>query len=147
LSSPLSLCLILFAFACSSSQQATPAVTIAQTSDVIPIGASPSTRVPVDFLIEVTNPLDQPVTLTSVEFETVGLAGGYELKRVRHSFAEVVPARSKVGVNVRAWAQPLQLSERGDMVTAVLLRGIASFDAAGKILKTTFASHAKQKRR
>jgi hypothetical protein len=130
---------------CASAPTVQPTVTIAQTSEVAPIGASVSTRVPVDFRLDVTNPLDEPVTLKAVELETVGLSGAYELKRVRHLFTEVIPARGTAKINVRAWVLPLQLSESGKVVSAAMLRGVARFESSGgATLRSSFTAHLRQ---
>ena len=120
-----------------------PTVTIAQTSKVSPVrsgsGAASSTAVPVDFRLEVANPLDHAVTLTSVEIETVGASGGYLMQRVRHRFAQLIPAHGKVSLDVRAWVQPLQETDRGQVVSAVMLRGTARFESNGNTIQTAFA--------
>ena len=122
-----------------------PIVTITQVSTVEPIQAAQSSAVPVDYRLEVTNPFDHAVTLTSVEFETVGVAGGYTMKRVRHAFGRIIPPHSSDAIDLRAWVQPLQMSDRGEIVTPVMLRGIARFVADGKVMQTAFAGHAAQK--
>ena len=119
-------------------------MSIAQISAVDPIEAATNAQVPVDYRISITNPLEHPVTLTSLEFETVGGSGGYAMKRVRHTFTRVIPARGSDSFQVRAWVQPLQISDRGDVTVPVMLRGTALFDANGTPMRTAFASRAAQ---
>jgi hypothetical protein len=130
---------------CASAPSVAPTVIVAQTSEVVPVGASPTTRVPVDFRLDLTNPLQKPVTLKAVELETVGPSGGYEMKRVRHSFTEVIPAGGRSSINIRAWVQPLQLSETGRVVSGVMLRGVARFESSdGATLRTMFTAQIRQ---
>jgi hypothetical protein len=55
-----------------ASQLSVPVVTITQVSAIAPLRISAHTAVPVDYRLEITNPLDNAVTLKSVEIETVG---------------------------------------------------------------------------
>jgi hypothetical protein len=126
-----------------TSASGAPTVTISQTSAVDPFQAAQSTGVPVEFRLDVVNPLDVPVTLTAVELETVGASGGYQLKRVRHPFTEVVAAKSSSSIALRAWVQPLQVSETGRVSTPVILRGSAMFDSPSGSLKSNFAATLK----
>jgi hypothetical protein len=137
------------AIACASAgpAQPSPQVTIAQVSKVeplrlavLPLGSADSHGVPVDYEISVTNPFDHPVSLTSVEFETVGSAGAYSLKRVRHAFALTISAGSAAKVPVRAWVHPLQDTDAGDVNGPVTVRGTASFLSEGSAMKTGFAA-------
>lgn len=135
-----------------------PSITIAQTSEARPLqaittegqkhvvaeGVAPTSRVPVDFRLTVTNPLSEPATLKAVEMETVGFSGGYSLKRVRHNFDQNVPAGSAVTVDVRAWVQPLQQSETGRITSAVMIHGIARFDVGGKTIRKSFSAKLAQ---
>jgi hypothetical protein len=141
--------LFLFAAAvvlrCASASHAVPAVSIEQISRVVPVNTALGTRVPVDFRIEVTNPLPHTVTLKAVELETVGSAGAYELKRVRHSFEQIIPAGSRSTFDVRAWVQPLQIGETGKVVSTVILRGVARFESeGGPTLRSSFTAHIRQ---
>jgi hypothetical protein len=139
------LCGVAARCASTSASGAAPSVTIAQTSAVDPVGvpSGQQTGVPVEYRLDVVNPLDHAITLTSVEMETVGSSGGYLMKRVRHSFAEVIPARGSAAIPVRAWVQPLQLSDTGRVSTPVLLRGSARFDSQEGTIKATFAASLK----
>ena len=123
---------------CASGRPA-PTVTIAQTSSVAALRLdTPSGGLPVDYRLEVTNPSDDAVTLTSVEIESVGLSGGYLLKRVRHGFDRVIAPHGTVTIDVRAWVFPLQQSDTGQVVSPVLLRGTARFDDNGQTLQRAF---------
>jgi hypothetical protein len=138
---------------CASTASLRPTVKLTQTSVVDPVtGISrnvTSTRdseaVPVDFQIEVTNPLEHPVTLTSVEMETVGQSGSYALRRVRHAFTEVIPGRGSKTLQLRAWVHPLQASDQDQVQTPAMIRGVAQFDSAGTTLKTAFVERLDQR--
>lgn len=121
-----------------------PVVTIAQVSVAKPMHAAMETAVPVDYRLDVTNPFDHSVTLLAVEIETVGDTGGYALKRVRHSFAQSIAAHTTATIPLRAWVQPIQVTEAGRIAVPVMLRGTARFDSNGTTVRTAFASRAKQ---
>jgi hypothetical protein len=123
-----------------AAQQA-PVVTIVQTTRPNALKAAAQTAVPVEYDLEVTNPFDHPVTLTSVELETVGYSGGYAMKRVRHSFSQVIAARSKATIEMRAWVQPLQENVATEVAGSVMLRGIARFESQGRPVQRSFAAH------
>lgn len=106
--------------------------------------AALETAVPVDYRLDVTNPFDHSVTLLAVEIETVGDTGGYALKRVRHTFAQSIAAHTTATIDLRAWVQPLQVTDTGRIVTSVMLRGSAKFDSMGSKLQSTFASRIPQ---
>jgi hypothetical protein len=101
------------------------------------------TAVPVDFRLDITNPLDYAVTLTSVEIETVGASGGYTMKRVRHAFSQEIPANTSANIPLRAWVQPLQMDERGRVSSPVMLRGTARFDARDTTIQTAFTGRVR----
>jgi len=116
-----------------------PTVSIEQTSSVAALRVeTPSGGLPVDYRLEVTNPSDDPVTLTSVEIETVGVSGGYMMKRVRHRFGRVIAPHATVTIDMRAWVHPLQESDSGQVVSPVLLRGMARFESMGRTLHRAF---------
>jgi len=122
------------------SQPPGPTVSIEQTSSVAAIRVgTPSGGLPVDYRLEVTNPLDNPVTLTAVEIETVGLSGGYMMNRVRHKFAQVIPPHGTTSIDLRAWVYPLQQTDSGQVASPVMLRGIAKFDSMGTTIRRAFA--------
>lgn len=110
----------------------------------MPIRAADQTLVPVTYNLEVTNPLNNQVTLTSVQIETVGLSGSYSMKPVRHSFTEVIPAHGTALLAIRAWVQPLQMNEQGKLSSPVMLRGTAHFTSMGKALHSGFAQRLQQ---
>ena len=126
-----------------STQLSPPTITIAQTSAVEPFESAQQTGVPVEYRLDIANPLDHAVTLVAVEIETVGSSGGYLMKRVRHSFAEIIPAHGTSSIAFRAWVQPLQLSDKGKVSTPVMLRGTARFESMGSTIKTAFAASLK----
>ncbi|MEO8382110.1 MAG: hypothetical protein ABI779_20790 [Acidobacteriota bacterium] len=127
----------------STSSAPKPSVTIEQTSDVNPFDSVQSTGVPVEYRLDFENPLDHDVTLTSVEIETVGNSGGYTMKRVRHAFSQPILAHGKSSIALRAWVQPLQLSDTGQIATPVMLRGSAQFDSLGSRIRTSFVGRVK----
>lgn len=123
---------------CVSSPPA-PTVSIEQTSSVAAIRVeTPGGGLPVDYRLEVTNPFDDPVTLTSVEIETVGVSGGYRMNRVRHRFGRVIAPHATVTIDMRAWVHPLQESDSGQVVSPVLLRGTARFESMGRTIQRAF---------
>jgi hypothetical protein len=141
--------LLLIGIGCTSGTPArtTPVVTISQVSRVapvrtavLPLDPSEAHGVPVDYEIHVTNPFDYPVSLTSVEVETVGASGAYSMKRVRHAFALIINPRSATMLPIRAWVQPLQDTDAGDVNGPVTVRGVASFASNGGAMKTGFAA-------
>jgi hypothetical protein len=128
-----------------ASQLSVPVVTITQVSAIAPLRISAHTAVPVDYRLEITNPLDNAVTLKSVEIETVGYSGGYTMKRVRHAFARTIPPHAKTTLDLRAWVRPLQDTDTGVVVTPVLLRGTARFESLGKMIQSSFTARASQR--
>jgi hypothetical protein len=139
-------------FGCASGGPATsPQVTISQASKVAPVRLaelpvdatqplSESHGVPVDFEVKVTNPFDYPVSLTSVEIETVGASGAYSMRRVRHAFSLTIDPKSAAVLPIRAWVHPLQATDTGDVNGPVTLHGIASFASEAGAMKTRFAA-------
>lgn len=130
--------------ACASTSTAVPTIAVTQTSRVGALTASPGTAVPVDFRLAIANPLEHPVTLTSVEIETVGVAGGYQMRRVRHRFDRTIPPKSSDSIEIRAWVQPLQVSQDESVVTSVIVRGVAQFDSAAGPVKSGFTARLNQ---
>lgn len=126
----------------ATGRTARPTVTIAQTSAVAPLRVALQGGVPVDYRLDIANPLDHSVTLTSVEIETVGLSGGYTMKRVRHAFAQIIPAHTTATIALRAWVQPLQETDTGQVASPVMLRGTARFEAKGSMIQSAFAGRA-----
>jgi hypothetical protein len=147
---PSTLLLAIAFFGCASAGPATsPEVTISQASKVaplrlaeLPVDTMPtaSPGVPVDFEIKVTNPFDYPVSLTSVEVETVGDSGAYSIRRVRHAFSVTINPKSSAVLPIRAWVHPLQATDAGDVNGPVTVHGIASFASEGGAMKTRFAA-------
>jgi len=140
--------LLIAVIACAGAGPRTsPAVEISQISRVEPLriavrtlDPSVSNAVPVDYEIKVTNPFDYPVSLTSVEIETVGESGAYSMKRVRHAFSLTVDARSTAVLPIRAWVLPLQDTDSGDVNGPVTVHGIASFTSRAGPMSTRFAA-------
>ena len=140
------LLLLMIAIGCASGGPA-PQVTISQVSKVepvrlatLPLDPSVPHGVPVDYEIHMTNPFDYPITLTTVEVETVGSSGAYSMKRVRHAFSLVIKPRSAAVLPIRAWVQPLQDTDTGDVNGPVTVRGFASFTSETGATKTGFAA-------
>ena len=141
--------LLAVATGCASAGPArtSPGVTISQVSRVeplrlatLPLDPSVPHGVPVDYEIKVTNPFDHPVSLTSVEIETMGSSGAYSMKRVRHAFSLTINPRSSAVLPIRAWVQPLQDTDTGDVNGPVTVRGTASFTSDAGVMKTGFAA-------
>ena len=144
-----SLFLFVIATGCASGGPArtSPGVTISQVSRVeplrlavLPLDPSVPNGVPVDFVINVTNPFDYPVSLTSVEVETAGSSGAYSMTRVRHAFSVIINPQSAAVIPIRAWVHPLQDTDTGDVNGPVTVRGMASFTSDPGAMKTAFAA-------
>jgi hypothetical protein len=138
------LCSIVILTACASGQAPTPEVTITQTSRVETIRAANQTAVPVEFHLEITNPLNHAVTLVGVEIETVGESGGYVMQRVRHKFTKEIAAHAKESIDLRAWVRPTQETDTGRIVTAVMIRGTARFESMGSTIQSAFTGRLAQ---
>ena len=141
--------LFVIVIGCTSGGPArtSPQVTISQVSKVeslrlatLPLNPSVPNGVPVDYEIHVTNPFDYPISLTSVEVETVGSSGAYSMKRVRHAFSLIINPHATIVLPTRAWVQPLQDTDTGDVNGPVTVRGVASFTSDAGVMKTGFAA-------
>ena len=102
------------------------------------------TAVPVEFRLDIENPLDHPITLLVVEIETVGETGGYFMPRVRHTFSQEIEAHATETLNVRTWVQPLLETDMGRIVTDVMIRGTARFDSNGTTIQSAFTGRLSQ---
>jgi hypothetical protein len=136
--------LIALHFGCTSTSTVAPIVTISQTSNITAIRAASETAIPVTYRLDVTNPLDDPVTLLSVEIETVGESGAYAMRRVRHSFNQKIAAHTSSAIDLRAWVRPLLITESGRVVTPVMLRGTARFESMGSTIQSAFTGRLAQ---
>src|SRR5437867_8858368 len=96
--------LIFSAIACAS-QSGSPLVSIKQLSAVAPLRITVEGGLPVAYEIEITNPFDHLVTLTSIEVETIGDSGAYSMRRVRHAFSQDIAPHAIATVGFRAWVQ------------------------------------------
>ncbi|HEY8184390.1 MAG TPA: hypothetical protein VII32_19250 [Thermoanaerobaculia bacterium] len=134
-----SLLLIIAATACAS-QSASPLVSIKQLSAVAPLRIMIQGGLPVEYEIEITNPFDHSVTLTSIEVETIGDSGAYSMKRVRHAFAQEIAPHANATVAFRAWVQTLLESETGVVSSPTSVRGIARFNSTAGKTQTAFAA-------
>jgi hypothetical protein len=134
-----SLLLIIAATACAS-QSASPLVSIKQLSAVAPLRITVVGGLPVQYEIEITNPFDHSVTLTSIEVETIGDSGAYSMKRVRHAFSQDIAPHASATVGFRAWVQTLLESETGVVSSPTSVRGIARFNSAAGKTQTAFAA-------
>lgn len=136
------LAVALSAIACASGSggKQSPLVEISQLSGVESLGVPQRQGLPVEYRIEITNPFDYPITLTSVEVETVGVSGAYELKRVKHVFTRDIAARGTDVVQFRAWVQPLQLNDRDAASSPVTIRGLARFKSDSEVMQSTFVA-------
>ena len=128
---------------CASASRVTPTVTIQQLSVPEDLRVYIASGYPVEFRATIENPFEQPVTLVSIEIETVGTSGGYLLKRVRHAFSRDIQARATDAVDFRAWVQPLSRDTAGDVTGPVMLRGTARFQTS-RLLRTNFVTHRQQ---
>ena len=133
------LLLIATATACVS-QSGSPLVSIKQMSAVAPLRITVEGGLPVEYEIEITNPHDHSVTLTSIEVETIGDSGAYTMKRVRHAFSQEIAPHAVATVGFRAWVQTLLESETGVVNGPVSVRGIARFNSAAGKTQTAFAA-------
>ena len=136
---PFHLLLIVTAIACAS-QSGSPLVTIRQMSRVAPLKIAVEGGLPVEYEIEITNPFDHSVTLTSIEVETIGDSGAYTMKRVRHAFSHDIAAHAVATVGFRAWVQTLLEGETGIVSSPTSVRGIARFNSAAGKTQTAFAA-------
>ena len=130
--------------ACASASRVTPAVTIEQLSVPEDLRVYTASGFPVEFRATIDNPLEQPVTLVSIEVETVGSSGGYLMRRVRHAFSRDIQAKATDTVDFRAWVQPLSRDTAGDVTGPVMLRGTARFQTPNGLLRTNFVTHRQQ---
>lgn len=135
--------LLLLVAACASGPSATPRVTLAQISGVPTIQIESASGLPMEYRLTVDNPLDHPVTLVSIEVESVGNSGAYFMNRVRHNFDQSIAANSSGAIDFRAWVQPLNRDTRGDMSSPVMLRGTARFETPNGVIRTNFTSSGK----
>lgn len=135
---------LLLAAACASRDGGRPApeVSLVQTSAVPDLTVAAVSGVPTDYRLLVENPFDHPITLVSVEIESVGDSGAYAMKRVRHTFDRTIAAKGSDAVDLRAWVQRLQIDSRGDADQPVLLRGTARFDTPVGPMRRNFVSRA-----
>jgi hypothetical protein len=134
-----SLLLILAATACAS-QSGSPLVSIKQVSAVAPLRITVEGGLPVEYEIEITNRFDHPVTLTSIEVETIGDSGAYAMKRVRHAFSQEIAPHANATVGFRAWVRTLQESDTGVVSSPTSVRGVARFDSSAGKTQTAFAA-------
>lgn len=132
------LLLVLFTVACASSSDQALAVRLVQVSELPNSRVESASGLPIYYQLQVSNDLSYPVTLVSVEVESVGQSGAYELKRVRHSFDRVIGANSTDSIDLRAWVQPLQADVSGRVSSPVMLRGSAQFESTGGVLRRNF---------
>jgi len=136
--------LLLLLAACASAPSVQPRVVVAQTSRVQPLRTLTETAVPVEFRLDIENPLDHQITLLVVEMETVGETGGYFMPRVRHTFSKAIDAHKTESIDVRTWVRPLQETDAGNIVTAVMIRGMARFDSNGTTVQSAFTARLAQ---
>lgn len=135
----LAVLLTLLAAACATSSGDQP-----PQVQLIQVSALPNTRVesasglPIQYQLKISNELPYAVTLVSVEVESVGQSGAYEMRRVRHQFDRIIAAKSVDAIDLRAWVQPLQADVSGMVTTPVMLRGSARFESAKGDMRRNF---------
>lgn len=136
-------CLVLmFSVACASQsdQPRAPEVNLIQMTKVPDVQVHSASGLPMEYELQIRNMFEHPVTLVSVEIESVGISGAYGMKRVRHAFDLTVPPKSSESVAFRAWVQPLQENVRGDTVSPVMLRGTARFESPQGVMRRNFST-------
>jgi len=121
-----------------------PQVTLEQVGSVMEMGVSPSGGIPMQYVLKIQNPFDHEVKLRSVEIGTIGDAGGYSMKQVRHNFDETIPALSTREIRFRAWVRVLIESEMRSVDHPVLLRGIARFESPSGPMSRNFSARVNQ---
>jgi hypothetical protein len=129
---------------CASSSVVRPRVAVEQTSAVLPVRTATDTNVPVTYRLDVSNPLDHDVTLTSIQIETVGLTGSYTMKPVRHAFNQIIKAHTSASFSIRAWVQPLQINQYGRLTSPVMVRGNVQFQSPKGAIRSAFAERLDQ---
>ena len=116
-----------------------PQVKVEQISKVQKMNLETRTGLPVDYRITIHNPLDQEITLTALEIETVGVSGAYRLKRVRESFDRRIAPKATDAIEIRAWVSTLQETETGEVTGPVSIRGLARFSTPNGPVQSTFS--------
>lgn len=131
--------LLALAAACATSgADQPPQVALVQMSHLPNTRVPSASGLPIQYQLKISNDLPYPVTLVSVEVESVGQSGAYEMKRVRHQFDRIIAANSVEAIDLRAWVQPLQADVSGMVTTPVMLRGSARFDSAKGSMRRNF---------
>lgn len=130
--------LLVLAVACSSSSDPALAVRLIQVSELPNSRVESASGLPIYYQLQISNDLSYPVTLVSVEMESVGQSGAYEMRRVRHTFDRVIGAHSTDSIDLRAWVQPLQADVSGTVSSPVMLRGSVQFESTGGVLRRNF---------
>ncbi|HVS32611.1 MAG TPA: hypothetical protein VMS98_14295, partial [Thermoanaerobaculia bacterium] len=120
---------LMAACATQPARRSVPEVSLVQVSPLPNARVESASGLPVQYQLKISNPSDQPVKLMSVEVESVGYSGAYEMKRVRHVFDRTIPAKSTATIELRAWVQPLQADTSGRVNSPVMLRGSARFES------------------
>ena len=134
--------LVVFSMACSSQPAgpAGPDVKLTQTSLVPDVLVHSATGLPVQYRLEIDNASEHDVRLVSVEIESFGRAGAYTMPLVRHTFDEVIRAKSRHAIDFQAWVQRLQIDSKGDTDSPVLLRGSALFQGSAGAMRRNFVA-------
>lgn len=134
--------LVVLSMACSSQpvRSAAPEVKLTQTGLVPDVLVHSATGLPVQYRLEIDNTSEQDVRLVSVEIESFGRAGAYAMPRVRHSFDQLIPAKSRHAFDFQAWVHRLQVDSKGDTDMPVLLRGSALFQSAAGTARRNFVA-------
>ena len=132
--------MLITACATQSGQPRAPEVNLIQLSKVPDVQVHSASGLPMEYELQIRNVFDHPVTLVSVEIESVGVSGAYGMKRVRHAFDLTIPPNSSESVAFRAWVQPLQENVRGETVSPVMLRGTARFESPNGVMRRNFST-------
>lgn len=140
----LALAVLVLAACASGGAKSTsaPEVVVEQVSEVRNFRMNVQGGIPMTYRITIRNPFDHPVTLVSVEVESVGDSGAYSMKRVRHAFDRIINANSTDEIDFRAWIQVQQEDIRGDVKNPVMLRGSARFESSGGAMRRNFVVRA-----
>ena len=137
------LCALTLLAGCASDsavKAAAPGVSIVQEGSVIRMGVAPAQGVPLEYRLTIENPHEHEVRLVNVEVSTVGDSGGYSMNAVRHTFNEMIPARTARQVRFRAWVRVLTESESRSVDHPVFVRGKARFEGPDGIMVRHFSA-------
>jgi hypothetical protein len=139
---------ILFA-ACASSKSAQPQAKIPEPAIALEQVVGPRElgypygQIEIKFNFAVQNNAPIPITLTRVDLQPTGVAGGaYTLRRDFYNFKQEIPPNS-VGI-VTFWAKAMGWGQGQRQNEPVTVRGVAYFDTAKGQTQTVFIKELSQ---